>query len=290
MASSRDFMNDVEEAHRYFRGCAEVGKRFVVCATICDLIAALIAVHGLISTSNPGVALWRPFVAFISLLAAAVLRGVAEFYKRFAQKCRRISSNAYALGHAIPPQIAATLRSDVPMWAPNAAIRLPAQSVAEYYEPSRNPGEARLREMTAHSSFYTWRLLRSSIWLYGSLGAIIVIVTAILLYRLAIIGAAQPMDREAALDGLFSVVLGFLAVRAIGHALSCWTAANAARRVADRLIEPLLPSGAALFEIVKEYDMERLCSPVAPTPLYILCRRKLSEDWKHRRQALEQTL
>jgi hypothetical protein len=276
--------SDEQGVHDLFRGAAELSKCIHRVASIGELVGGGLAINALaLSGSNSSG--WQPLIAFMIVVATQCLRQYADGIKTYGERCRRTSLFAFATGARIPVPVASELKNDAPPGAIGHAERLPAQSMIMYYEPSTPPGEERMRELYAHSAYYSWRLLRSTSQVYLSISVIVLIVTLVVMYGLAM--TTEPtVPRGKVLDALFSVVLGIISVRLIAMSLACARSATLSREVANKLIEEPLPTDHRLREIVYEYDLDRLGAPAPPTVLYNVMRRSLQRHWDHRRTAL----
>lgn len=266
-----------ERVHSLFRGAAEFGKRLRAFAFLIEVATGVGAVVGVFTESGPG-AIWWPLLSFILIGVARVLRVWASRVARFAEVCRRESAVAYALGLTISPARMTTLCSDAPPWAERIAARLPASTLAEYYEPECPEGEARLREIYANSSFHTWRLLRSWSYVLGITASILFISTLCIMYWLA--SAEGQMDgRLDIINALFTIALAIIAVQVLESLFNSIASYRTTRNITDSLLRQPLPSGEALLSLVREYDSERTDAPPVPTRIYKWKREKLSEDW-----------
>ena len=277
-------MDDTQEVHDLFRGAAEVSKCVSSLALVGELIAAAIALHGIFFQDTP-ISLWRPILAFGLAFLTWMLRQYATHVDGFSERCRRLSLRAFARGAVISPSRCSSLRSDAPFFAARIGRNLPANTLNDYYEPSTEVGEGRLRELYGHSSFYTWRLLRASAGLYALGSGLLFAVALFSLYQLAA-SDITTLPRKQALDALFSVVLTILGLRGLSVVVMSALGASDARRIADALIADQLPTGTQLDELTEAYDFERTRAPSAPTWVYQLFRQRLAEDWAHRRRAL----
>lgn len=229
---------------------------------------------------------WRPIVAFMFIGAAVGIREYGARIGRFAEECRRASVRAFACGRAIPPGRASSLRAIAPILAERIAARLPAADLGAYYNgPANDPGEERLREMYANSSFHTWRLMRVATWIYGSLSLLILLFTLVVMFHLASV-EAPSVPRDQVLDALFTLVLAVLGLRGAARTIALAFGASGSRAVADALIAAPLPSGSDLIELTDRYDFERIGSPGPPSWLYCIKRKALAVEWAKRRRAL----
>lgn len=277
-------MSDTQEVHDLFRGAGEVGKWLRLAAFTGEIAAAAIALHAILTESS-NIAPVRPLLAFGLAFGTWALREYATHIDRFAERCRRSSIRAYACGQSISPGRCSSLKSAAPIGAISLAKRLPAKTLENYYEPTMPVGEARLRELYAHSSFYTWRLLRTTAWIYG-VGASAVFVSALVaLYQLAA-SDSPPLPRQLALEALFSVVLAVLGLRGLSLMVASSFGASGAKKVAEALTAQPLPTGHRLLELADVYDFERAGAPSPPTIVYKVSRERLQRDWMHRRREL----
>jgi hypothetical protein len=277
-------MKNTQEAHDTFRGSAEISKWIRAAAPLAELCAAALALHAIYLIDST-LAAWRPITAFLLLVTAASARAYGAKVERFAEECRRVSARAFAIGSDIPIGQCSAFRSDAPMFARYLAQRLPASTLESYYEPTCGVGPDRLREVYAHSAFFTWRLLRTSAIVHGIGSLLLVLSTVLLMYALVTSDLPRPV-RLRALDALFSVALGVAALRLVGASIRCAFSARGTRLIADALIGHPLPGGQLLDHLTRCYDFERMGAPQAPTILYKTMRARLSNDWNHRRGAL----
>lgn len=281
MSSTDD---DLQRLHDASRGGFECAKSFRLYAFLCELLAAGIALRGVVI--NEAVSAWVPLVVCTLLVGSVVLRSCSQWYQDIAQRCRRVSVRAYALGAPVPIVVSSGLLNDVPSHALKLGKSLPGGSVQDYYGATMPVGDGRLRYLYAYSSFFTWRILRGSAVLYalGALG--ISIVSGVVLYWLIV----HPVDadqRSFILEALFPIVLGVLALRLTEGALSAHSSVSTARAVADRLISSPQPGGADLSALVEEYEFAIAAMPPLSSMVYKFLRTSLEAGWEHRRQALE---
>jgi hypothetical protein len=281
---------DTQEVHDLFRGAAEVSKAARLVAFLFELVAVAIALEGIFS-ENSSIKAWRPLLAFGLTFASWLLREYASHASNFADQCRRAAMRAYATESVIARSRSSEFRSDAPLFAAKLAKLLPAKTLNDYYEPKFPPGEDRLRELYAHSAFYTWRILRVSASFYSLASAALFVTAVVVLYQLVIDGPLTDPDvstvaRHQVLEALFSIVLGIVGLRGLAVSLASILGTIAMRKVADALIRTPLPAAADLDEWTESYDFERAGAPSPPTALYWLMRDKLAADWHHRRGAL----
>src|SRR5438477_618600 len=95
--------------------------------------------------------------------------------------------------------------------APARELTLPPQSGV----PLPLPGEQRLRILSAHSAFFTSRLNRIYFWFLAGLTLLATLVSAAIIYDLAMDTTTQPKVRVIALDILCTVVLVYFALRVL---------------------------------------------------------------------------
>jgi hypothetical protein len=275
-------MDDTQAVHSYFRGSAEISKlydRFGICF---EFLAAVVVLPGVLRATwlEP----WAPFASFFLLAVSTGCRVFAERYKVFSDNCRRISTRAYGLGREVPVLIASNIRSKAPPGALRAAVKLPAYRLDDYFETQSPPGEARLRELYAYSSFYSGELLTKCKWIYGVLAASILLVAVFVLYKLSM--GAPEHGRQFATEALFSVVLSVVGLRVLEKAIVFVSASDEVKRIADALPSQPLPSGDQLRDLVFEYESSMAASPSIPTRVYKCWRKELDDAWRQRRRAL----
>lgn len=280
MSSADD---DLQKLHDVSRGAFECAKSFRLYAFLCELAAAGIALRGVVV--NEAVSAWVPLAVCVFLVASVVLRSRSQHYQEIAQRCRRISVRAYALGSAVPIVVSSGLLSDAPSRALKLGKLLPGGSVQDYYGATMPAGDGRLRYLYAYSSFFTWQILRGSAVVFGVGALLTIILSGVVLYAL-IVGPVDDADRSFILEALFPIVLGVLALRLTEEALSALSSVSTVRAVADRLISSPLPDGADLGALVEEYEFAIVAMPPLPSVVYKVLRSSLEERWAHRRRAL----
>jgi hypothetical protein len=267
-----------------FRGSAEVTKRIRQCALVLELVAAVIAAYGGLS----GDVLWGGWASLVLVLLMAAATGLRIWSRgthSHSERCRRISARAFAQGRDVESAVKSGLKSDAPLLTEYAAKKLPAGTLEAYYEPTKSPGTARLQEMYAHSSFFSWRLLRTSGTLFVAVGVAVMIMGIAVIYGLAV---EQPPATAAGrvLDVVCSLVFGALSVKAFDTGIAACVASRDARVVADGLIGT--SDEAQILEFALQYDMERVSGPLVPTLIYRLRRTTLEKEWCERRLALDE--
>jgi hypothetical protein len=177
------------------------------------------------------------------------------------------------------------LVADAPVFAEACAKRLPAATLEDYYEPTKPIGTPMLQEIYAHSSFYSWRLLRSTGVLFLVSGTLIAIFGAVGIYGLAV---APPSASTAGrlLDVVCSLVFVTLAAKAIDSGIAALVGASSSRKVADELIATA--DAERIAELTSLYDMDRDSGPLVPTLIYSWSRDSLQKEWHARRAALDE--
>ena len=270
--------------HTMFRGSAEATKRIRQSALVLDLVAAGIAAYGVLS----GDVLWGGWASLVLLmlmLTATGLRIWSRGIQSYSERCRRVSARAFAHGRDVGAAVQSGLVADAPMLTQRLAKKLPAGTLEAYYEPTKPPGSARLQEMYAHSSFYSWRLLRSTGALFLVSGTLIAIIGAVVIYGLAV----DPPSATTAgrvLDVVCSLVFVALPAKAIDAGIAALVGARDSRGVADELIATA--DSERIAELTSLYDMERNSGPLVPTLIYRLSRDSLQKEWHSRRAALDE--
>lgn len=270
--------------HTMFRGSAEATKRIRQSALVLELVAAGIAAYGVLS----GDVLWGGWASLVLLmlmLTATGLRIWSRSIQSYSERCRRVSARAFAHGRDVGAAVQSGLVADAPMLTQRLAKKLPAGTLEAYYEPTKPPGSARLQEMYAHSSFYSWRLLRSTGALFLVSGTLIAIIGAVVIYGLAV----DPPSATTAgrvLDVVCSLVFVALSAKAIDAGIAALVGARDSRGVADELITTA--DSERIAELTSLYDMDRNSGPLVPTLIYSLSRDSLQKEWHSRRAALDE--
>ncbi len=274
----------VQTAHALFRGSAEVTKRFRQVALGLEVLAATIAAYGVLN----GDVIWGGWASLVMLLlmvGGTALRIWSRSTQGFSERCRRVSARAFAAGQEIGAAVLSGLVADAPVFAEARSKKLPAGTLEDYYEPTKPTGTPRLQESYAHSSFYSWRLLRSTGALFLVSGTLIAIIGAVVIYGLAV---APPSATTAGrvLDVVCSLVFVALSAKAIDAGIAALVGARDSRGVADELIATA--DSERIAELTSLYDMDRNSGPLVPTLIYSLSRDSLQKEWHSRRAALDE--
>lgn len=273
-----------DDAHQLFRGAAELTKRVRQGATCAELVAAVVAAWSS-ALAQPLWGGWASLAMAVLMMLAVALRIFARHTHSYSERCRRVSVRSYALGVPIGAGTHSGLVSDAPPMARRLASSLPATDLDAYYEPLADAGDARLREIYAHSSFYSWRLLRVSGWTRLSAGVVFALVGAFIVFGLAL-PSSTVATADKVLDIVCSIVFVSLAARALETASEALMAAVEARAVADSLLKTR--DEDQVQELINHYDMERAAGSSVSTLAYKMLRDRLQAEWKQRRQALDE--
>lgn len=271
-------------AHTMFRGSAEATKRIRQVALALEVVAAGIAAYGVLG----GEVLWGGWASLVMLMlmvAATGLRIWSRGTQSYSERCRRVSARAFAQGNEVGAAVLSGLVADAPMFAQRLAEKLPAGTLEDYYEPTKPCGVPRIQEIYAHSSFYSWRLLRSTGMLLLSVGVVVAIIGAVVIYGLAV----EPPSLTTAgrvLDVVCSLVFVALSAKAVDAGVAALVAARESRSVADGLIETA--DAERIAELASLYDMDRSAGPLVPTLVYRVSRATLQTEWHTRRASLDE--
>lgn len=275
-----------EQVHLYFKASYEFAKLLHQAAFVSELVVVLLAVHGLLS--NCILCLnWQPLAIVGTAFIAMLSRSLAHHVELFSNDCRRDSLLAFALGKEIEPRLFFEIQSAVPLLIKTFGKRLPANSLTlmGYYQSSCPPGPARLREIYAHSSFYNWRLQRTYCWLATFVGVSLLIAGFILTFILLISPPPEEV-RATLLEGFYSVVLAFVAFRALQKAFRAHLNLISMKRTFEALLAEPPPEGELLQDIILRYEVVRAQTIMIPTLLYRFRRDRLEQEWLERRAAL----
>lgn len=270
--------------HTMFRGSAEATKHIRQLALVLELAAAGIAAYGVLS----GDALWGGWTSLFLLmlmLAATGLRIWSRGTQSYSERCRRVSAHAFAHGRDVGAAVQSGLMADAPMLTQHLTKKLPAGTLKAYYEPTKPPGVARLQEMYAHSSFYSWRLLRWTGALFIGSSMLLFIIGATIIYGLAVDPPSATIAGRV-LDVVCSLVFVTLSAKALDAGIAALVGAHDSRGVADKLITTA--DSEHITELTSLYDMDRNSGPLASTRLYCLFRNSLQKEWNLRRVALDE--
>jgi len=211
------------------------------------------------------------------------LRSIVEDLRHYAQRCRRASIRAYSEGRDLDASTTARLKFDLPPPVAVLTRGYKSLSIEKHYETTGvalpPPGEQRLRIISAHSAFFTSRLNRIYFWFLAGLTLLTTIVSAAIVYDLAMDTTTQSKVREIALDTLCTVVLVYFAIRVLETAMRAYRAAVRTQGILRAMSGLPLPTGRLLEELVDEYDFERTGDPEVPTLLYTRLRPLIDREW-----------
>lgn len=270
-----------EVVHRLFLGSAEVGKWARAGSFFLECVAALVAGWRALDPALAWPA-WASLLIGAVLLAAFGLRLWSKAIYSFAERCRRIAIRAYSFSTPVTGATQTSLMAEAPLGASRFAAGLPTQSLDDYYEAARAPGYGRLRELYAHSSFYSWRLFSVCWRLYLLLTVVFFAVGGLIIYGLA----ASHVDASLAdkvLDMVCSVVVVFFVARAFEAFLDARSTAKESKRIADAILNA---TNEKTLELAEDYDVERAGGRAIPTAIYMRLRDKLQSEWMIRKEDL----
>jgi len=269
-----------ENVHKKFRGASEVAKAARIGALVIDLAAASLACLGIFGVYKSP---WMPLALLFGAVLAVGCRSFASSVRSFAQRCRRASLRAFCFDDDVDIVTESNTTVDAPFASSWFATRVPAVNMEEYYEPVCPPGENRLRELYAHSAFYTWQMLRTHSKVVGVLAICVFVLSFCVIYGLAT-DPPEPSTRNAVLEALCTIILVLLCVQAVERASEAASSAREARQIEESPLRK--PMGKELLEIADAYDIERAAGPDVPTTLYRIYRNGLQQQWHNRRKAL----
>ncbi len=141
-----------------------------------------------------------------------------------------------------------------------------------------------MRELYAHSAFYTCRLLKRYTWLCGFTGLLVFIGGIVALYSLAMQEAIPVTVRESVVATICSFVFVLVFARILQLTIGCVKTALSLRRLEDDFFDK--PNADRLRELVESYEIERATGPDVPTPLYYFSRDNLQKKWHEKRLTL----
>ncbi len=277
-----------ETVHRVFRGAIETAKLFAFIALCFEGSMAILAAGNTLGWSpiRDG-AKWLPLGALILSVLSVCFRAYASHARSYAHRCKKTAARAYASGLEVEMITASNAEGDAPLFAEFMASHLPAQTLDQYYEPKSPIGEDRLREMYAHSAFFS----RSQLRIFGIYSAVLALIlfafVFVAIYGLAAVAAVSETDvatRQVVLDTLCSIVLAVLFVRSSETAIATLILASSIRGIEDALFKR--PSGEELRVLTDAYDLELAGGRDTPTILYRILRKRLAFRWSIRGQTL----
>lgn len=274
-----------EAVHFAFRGASEISKLLRGATHFLEIAAAAVALW----SATDAELRWTTYLAVILIAVASALRATIRRIEPYAQICRRLAIRAIASEHDVDPRTHSDIMNGLWPIARAIAVRLPAATIVQYYEPTRPKGLERLREVYAETSFWTGRLLErysKVLWLILAVATVGVFST---LYCLSVSSNHDQRTRDVVVVALCSVVIGQAIFRLIDAADSTGRDAKAALRVADRLLETPPPTAPRIAELAFEYDLALCCSAAPPTWIYKWMRGSLNTIWRDRRESLSGT-
>jgi hypothetical protein len=275
-------MTRTEKVHDYFRGASELSKYLDCVALLLDAGAAVAALLALFSADKWH---WLPFTTLLLAVLGVVLRAYASEARGFAQQCRKISLRAFSMGHDVDVRTTSDL--EVSSFALGNVIGglLPAKGLDEYYEPTKPVGYERLRELCAHSAFYTWRIMNVYAVVLVVLGAVAFGACWALLYWLAADATKPAGERITILEALCSVLFVIFTVRLLENAWHAWCAASGAKVIENALLAEGNTT-ESVVNLAHAYDIERAASLDPPTAIYLMMQDGLKTQWHSRRETL----
>jgi hypothetical protein len=274
-------MDSTERVHLLFRGAAEVTKLLRLGALCCDFVAAGISLYAVLGKPKDASA-WLPLGILLFAIAGAILRAHSSAANSFAQRCRRISLQAFCKGCEVTPVTVSLLDDVAPLFVEKATSHLRAKSMREYYAPTIPSGPLRQAELYAHSAFFTWRLLRIQAWAAFAIAAVVTTACAVLIYHLAAVPETAT-NRRPILEAVSTIVLLSVGVKGF----EAWGAAFSSYKEIRGIETAMLkrPRGEELEDLVDSYDIERAAGPSTSGFLYNRYRATLAAKWDERRKS-----
>lgn len=269
-----------EKVHKRFRGASELVKVTRGFALLIDAAAATLACLGIFDVYKSE---WVPLVLLFAAISSIACKSWASSVRGYAQRCRRLSLRAFCMNEDLDHVTESNTEVDAPWGYAWLAALVPSQSLTDYYEPTCPFGENRLRELYAHSAFYTWRLLRTQSKIAIGWAVLVFVFSFIIIYGIATEPPAAA-SRNAVLEALCTVVLVLLCVQAVEWSIESLSSAAEAREIEQSLLKK--PVGKELDDVVDSYEIERAAGSDVPTTLYRLMRSGLQKQWHERRKAI----
>jgi hypothetical protein len=271
-------VQNTERVHRLFQGASEWAKILVRSAAVAEIGGAIVAVVSILWANEP-----KPLVPLLILVLAVIamaLRTWSQVIKGYANKCRAMSRRAFAYDIDLSTRALSHAEDDAPFLCDRFARKLPTSTLEAYYEPTCVVGEPRLRELYAHSAFYTWSLLRIYALVAFIAGAVIFSAAFFCVYLLAS-HMLTLSDNQPVLEIVLTIAVAFFGIRSIEIGLNSHSCSKTVRDIEDQLAT--LPVGDELLRLAERYDIETTYGPSAPTLIYKLQRNALQRDWHARR-------
>lgn len=287
MALSKNDANgalpNAEAIHTMFRGTGELSKIGFGSSFALDCGAASLATWSALSTP-PGRVTWVPFIAVILAFFSALIRIHAGRLGDISQTFRRMSARAFASGVDLSALDASDAAVKCPAITRRIGRSVPAPTLLEYYDPKNAPGYSRLREIYAHSAFFTWVLLKNIGWISLLVSIGILVVTSAAMYSLLMEETPVSVVHSVSEIAL-SFVMIVIFLRVFIYSVTALLAAGEMATLANQLI--LASDGESSIErLTSDYDFARATSPHIPTVFYRILRKRIEKEWIHRREAL----
>jgi hypothetical protein len=261
--------------HLLFRGAAEVTKSLRRGALCCDFLTAGISLYAVLG-KPPDSAARLPFGILVVAVVGMLLRAYSSVANGFAQRCRRISIQAFCKGRTVNPVTVSFLDDDAPPLVEKATSHLRAKSISEYYDPTTPTGPLRTAELYAHSAFFTWRLLRMQAWVTFTVATVVTIACGVLTYHLAAISGTTT-DRRAILEAISTIFLLTVAAKGFEASWAAFMSCREIRSIENEMLKT--PRGEGLEDLVDSYDIERAAGPNTSGVLYHWCCDTLTAKW-----------
>ena len=270
---------NAEEIHCCFLAFNERGKRLRGFALVGDILAVALSIPGLVTLAS------RPILVLALAISGVLFRLRADRLAGNAQVWRRLSIRALAHGVDVDPATKSRTLADVPVSLRSGQRAARFKPLRTYYQPTLPPG-SRLREVYAHSAFYTYRLLAMESWIAITFSIIVLAGGFAYVYELALDTTTNTVTREHALDAICSTVLVVFALRALEVGVTARGFSADARVLCDELLSPSAVQSEIASDAAREYDLLRTQIPEVPTWLYSLTNARLADAWDRRREAL----
>lgn len=273
----------ISTVHQFFRGSSEIVKLAQAIALTLEALTISIATYYAFNSQTP----WSdksPLLMLFLLAIAINLRFYAQNTYNYSQRCKRISAKSFAYNKDINPKEVSNIRENAPLFTKRFAEKLPANTLKDYYEPTKPHGAQLLREIYAHSSFYSWRLLNKLGILLLTIAVGIASIALITLYNLAV---SPPAETTAIiLESLCTFIFFGFFQKSFYFGLSALQSSRTAHEIADTLCEKI--NVETINNLAFDYDIMMSNAPSIPTFIYRYSRPSLQKSWHERRKSLDE--
>lgn len=274
--TGNDMLENANELHILFQACYRRIKHLRSIAFLLDLLSVLTVILNMWYSFSI-----TPLIVLIFSIVAYTLRLRSDFIRVTAEKCRRISVRSFAFSKDVPEKTVIGMLDETPnIWKLNKEN---FKRLDEYYKVIKKPGKSRLHEMYAHSSFFSWYLLKFTSIIYAIVFVALLSLSILVFYFLAIDSINDKMSVSNLLGIFCSIILANYTIKCFDRALSTYISHSQIKNIQDQLLDEHVSD---VDSLTRNYDSLVEKSHYIPTFVHKYNNASRSTKWERLQKAL----